>query len=110
MGRGGSGSARRSWRRRPPRKKPIGSYVYFKRLETHFELCRVDVYLLAFSKQLKTWREIGQREVQWFPLREAAELVDEQGLVSLIKGLEAAGPDAISLKATSKLKVMSPAA
>ncbi|MBV8474759.1 MAG: NUDIX domain-containing protein, partial [Hyphomicrobiales bacterium] len=42
-----------------PHKKPIGSYVYFKRQKTRFELCRVAVYVLTFAKQLKRWREFG---------------------------------------------------
>ncbi len=74
-----------------PRKKPIGSYVYFKRQETHFDICRVDVYVLAFAKQLKTWREIGQREAKWFGLEEAAELVEEPGLVALLQTLDREG-------------------
>src|ERR1700732_466550 len=39
------------------KKKPIGTYTYFKRREAHFDVCRVDVYLLVVKKQLKTWRE-----------------------------------------------------
>jgi len=74
-----------------PRKKPIGSYVYFKRQRAHFDLCRVEVYVLTFAKQLKAWREVDQRETKWFPLAEAAELVDEPGLVALIRKLEASG-------------------
>jgi 8-oxo-dGTP pyrophosphatase MutT (NUDIX family) len=74
-----------------PRKKPIGSYVYFKRQKAHFDVCRVDVYVLAFAKQLKTWREKGQRETKWFGLDEAAELVEEPGLIALLKKLDAKG-------------------
>ena len=74
-----------------PRKKPIGSYVYFKRRRAHFDVCRVDVYVLAFAKQLKTWREKGQRETKWFALGEAADLVEEPGLVALLQKLDAKG-------------------
>jgi 8-oxo-dGTP pyrophosphatase MutT (NUDIX family) len=74
-----------------PRKKPIGGYVYFKRQQAHFDVCRVDVYVLDFAKQLKTWREIGQREAKWFGLDEAAELVEEPGLVALLQKLAAKG-------------------
>ncbi len=70
-----------------PSKKPIGSYAYFKRREAHFDLCRVDVYLLTLSKQLKNWREKGQREAHWFTLAEAATLVDEPGLIALLLDL-----------------------
>jgi 8-oxo-dGTP pyrophosphatase MutT (NUDIX family) len=81
-----------------PRKKPIGSYIYFKRREAHFDVCRVDVYVLAFAKQLKTWREKGQREAKWFGLDEAAELVEEPGLVSLLQKLDAKGLGKMMLK------------
>jgi 8-oxo-dGTP pyrophosphatase MutT (NUDIX family) len=74
-----------------PRKKPIGSYLYFKRQAAHFDVCRVDVYPLTFAKQRSTWREIGQRETKWFSLEEAADLVEEPGLVALIRKLEAKG-------------------
>ncbi len=70
-----------------PHKRPIGSYVYFKRQKTHFDVCRVDVYVLAFAKQLETWREIGQREAKWFGLAEASDLVEEPGLVALLEKL-----------------------
>ena len=39
------------------------------------------------EKQQKTWREKGQREVQWFTLGEAAELVQEPGLVALLRNV-----------------------
>jgi 8-oxo-dGTP pyrophosphatase MutT (NUDIX family) len=74
-----------------PRRKPIGSYIYFKRQPAHFDVCRVEVYLLTFAKQLKTWREIGQRDTKWFSPDEAADLVEEPGLVALIRRLEAKG-------------------
>ena len=83
-----------------PRKKAIGSYVYFKRREAHFDLCRVDVYVLAFARQLKTWREIGQREAKWFELDEAADLVEEPGLVALLKKLAAKDHGKVKAKKT----------
>jgi hypothetical protein len=68
-------------------KTPIGRYNYFKRRVSHFDVCQVDVYMLKVEKQLKTWREKGQREAQWFTLEEAAELVQEPGLVALLQNL-----------------------
>jgi 8-oxo-dGTP pyrophosphatase MutT (NUDIX family) len=86
-----------------PRKTAIGSYVYFKRQTAHFDVCRVDVYLLAFAKQLKTWREKGQREAKWFGLDEAATLVEEPGLVKLLLDLHVTGVGEMkSQKASSK--------
>ena len=72
-------------------KTPIGAYNYFKRREAHFDVCRVDVYLLRVDKQHKTWREKGQREAQWLPLDEAADLVQEPGLVSLLRAFAQTG-------------------
>jgi hypothetical protein len=69
------------------KKKPIGTYTYFKRREAHFDVCRVDVYLLVVKKQLKTWREKDQREARWFTLDEAADMVQEPGLVALFRSL-----------------------
>ena len=76
-------------------KKPIGAYAYFKRQRAHFEVCQVAVYLLRVEKQLKTWREKGQRDTQWFELDEAADLVQEPGLVALLRGLAQTGFDKI---------------
>jgi 8-oxo-dGTP pyrophosphatase MutT (NUDIX family) len=73
------------------KKKPIGSYRYFKRREAHFDVCEVDVYLLRVERQLKNWREKGQREAQWFTLDEAADLVQEPGLVALLRDLARIG-------------------
>ncbi|MCB8822778.1 NUDIX hydrolase [Microvirga rosea] len=70
-------------------RKPIGSYEYWKRRTEHFDLCRVDVYPLAVSKQLKSWREKGQREAQWFEVEDAAYQVLEPALAELIRGLPA---------------------
>jgi 8-oxo-dGTP pyrophosphatase MutT (NUDIX family) len=69
------------------KKKPIGTYTYFKRREAHFDVCRVDVYLLVVKKQLETWREKDQREARWFTLDEAADMVQEPGLVALFRSL-----------------------
>ena len=38
------------------KQKPLGYYDYWKRRATHFDLCRVDVYPLEVSKQLRSWR------------------------------------------------------
>jgi len=74
-----------------PSKKPIGSYSYFKRRDTHFDTCKVDVYLLKVDRQLESWREKDQRDFRWCTLREAASLVQEPGLVSLLHSLDQTG-------------------
>ena len=79
-------------------KTPVGKYTYFKRQEAHFDVCDVDVYLLTFARQLKTWREMGQREIKWFEFGEAAELVEEPGLIALLRDLDHKGLDKLKLK------------
>ncbi|WP_112663761.1 NUDIX hydrolase [Microvirga flavescens] len=69
--------------------KPLGYYEYWKRRADHFDLCRVDVYPLEVSKQLKTWREKGQRDQQWFDVEDAAHQVLEPALAELIRSLPA---------------------
>jgi 8-oxo-dGTP pyrophosphatase MutT (NUDIX family) len=75
------------------RKTPVGNYVYIKRRAAHSDVCRVEVYLLSFTKQLETWREKGQRQAKWFGFGEAAALVDEPGLIKLLLDLHATGID-----------------
>jgi 8-oxo-dGTP pyrophosphatase MutT (NUDIX family) len=69
-------------------KRPVGEFYYFKRRAAHFDLCRVEVYLLGFEKRLEAYREKGQREARWFPLEEAAEVVEEPGLTALLQNLD----------------------
>jgi 8-oxo-dGTP pyrophosphatase MutT (NUDIX family) len=69
-------------------KKPVGSYLYFKRRAAHFDLVRVEVYVLHYEKRLEAYREKGQREARWFPFEEAADKVEEAGLVGLLRDLD----------------------
>ncbi len=70
-------------------KRPIGSFLYFKRREAHFDLCRVEVFALLVEKQLRAFREKGQREARWFSLEDAAEAVQEPGLAALLHDFDA---------------------
>jgi 8-oxo-dGTP pyrophosphatase MutT (NUDIX family) len=65
------------------RRKPIGDYLYWKRLERSFEFLKVDVYPLEVRDQRTDWPEKGSRKWGWFNLDAAAALVSEPGLVSL---------------------------
>jgi 8-oxo-dGTP pyrophosphatase MutT (NUDIX family) len=77
-------------------KKPLGQYTYFKRRTAHFDLCQVDVFLLMIKKQLKKWREQGQRRAEWFTFEEAAALVDEVGLAAILRSLAEKPPAEIT--------------
>lgn len=69
------------------RKHPVGAYTYQKRLIDRVEPCRVMVYRLDVEKELKGWSEKDQRVRKWYPLDEAADLVSEPRLASLIVSL-----------------------
>lgn len=67
--------------------EPAGSYIYWKRMSDHFALCEVTLYLLEVERQLPSWAEQGQRQVQWFQPDDAADLVDEPELATAIRNL-----------------------
>ena len=66
-------------------KKKLGSFHYRKRLKNGAALlCRVDVFPMRVSRQLKNWPEMHQRVTHWFPWVTAAEQVVEPELKELI--------------------------
>ena len=65
-------------------RKPIGSYRYWKRLSDAFVPVRVIVYALSVDTELAEWKESGQRRRAWLPHDQAASLIDEPELVSLV--------------------------
>jgi 8-oxo-dGTP pyrophosphatase MutT (NUDIX family) len=71
--------------------RPLGHYVYEKRLEDRAVLfpCEVQVFPLLVKRQLKKWPEYKQRTVRWFPVPEAAALIKDANLRHLILKLEA---------------------
>lgn len=66
------------------RQAPIGSYRYWKRRTSSFELCRVKVFPLHVASQLENWKEQGQRQLAWLDPMTAAETALEPELSSLI--------------------------
>jgi uncharacterized protein Yka (UPF0111/DUF47 family)/8-oxo-dGTP pyrophosphatase MutT (NUDIX family) len=65
---------------------PLGSYRYRKRRNTGASLMvDVDVFPLAVTHELETWKEQSERERRWFTLNEAADAVDETDLRDLIR-------------------------
>jgi len=69
----------------------IGSYQYWKRLGKAFVPVKVVVYALEVETEAPKWREASQRERQWLTAEQAAALVDEPELVSLIAGFSVPG-------------------
>lgn len=68
--------------------KPIASYRYEKRLaKGRTRTCDVDVFLLSVERQVDSWPEMEQRQTEWFTPAEAAMLVEDGGLVTLLLSL-----------------------
>src|SRR5690606_5520296 len=69
----------------------LGSYRYRKRQRSGASLMvDVEVFPLALTDELDTWKEQDERERRWFPLGEAAEAVDEPDLRELIRSFASA--------------------
>ena len=65
---------------------PLGSYRYRKRRGSGASLMvDADVFPLAVTRELATWKEQHQRERRWFSLVEASRSVDEPDLQALIR-------------------------
>lgn len=63
----------------------IGAYHYCKRRSNGRSLiCRVEVFPLGVSNELARWPERHQRRRAWFAATQAAGLVDEDELKTLI--------------------------
>ncbi|MGF7055654.1 8-oxo-dGTP pyrophosphatase MutT (NUDIX family) [Bosea sp. OAE752] len=69
------------------RKKPIGRYLYWKRMDGYFSLCKVRLYVLNVAAEHPDWPEKGERLRSWFKWQDAADLVEEPGLRKLLKGV-----------------------
>jgi 8-oxo-dGTP pyrophosphatase MutT (NUDIX family) len=69
-------------------KDSIGSYSYKKRLKSGAVVaCEVRVFPLKVKRQQKSWRERGEREIQWFSRAKAAKVVRESALSDIIRNL-----------------------
>ncbi len=66
-------------------KSSVGTYTYLKLLDSgESALCNVRVYPLLVKRQLKSFREAGQRVLEWFSIEDAADAVKEPELADLI--------------------------
>jgi 8-oxo-dGTP pyrophosphatase MutT (NUDIX family) len=66
-------------------RRAIGRYEAWKRLSDHFVLTTVKVFPLEVQRQRKKWREQAERRYAWFRAEDAADLVEEPGLRTLIR-------------------------
>ncbi len=68
-------------------KEPAGTYHYWKRLPAAFVRVDVTVYMLEVTEQLKKWQEAGRRDRAWLRPEQAAMLIDEPELATLVRNL-----------------------
>lgn len=68
-------------------KAPLGTYDYWKRLKTRFVNVRVTVYLLEVEDVLPEWQESARRHRAWLSPEDAAVLIDEPQLGTLVKSM-----------------------
>lgn len=68
-------------------KEPLGVYAYWKRLSGHFVRVTVDVYLLSVVHVQHDWKESSQRQRAWLSPVDAAALIDEPQLASLVRSI-----------------------
>jgi 8-oxo-dGTP pyrophosphatase MutT (NUDIX family) len=68
-------------------KEPAGTYSYWKRLASRFARVDVIVYLLEVSEELENWQEGNRRQRAWLAPADAASLIDEPDLSTLVKTL-----------------------
>jgi uncharacterized protein len=67
---------------------PLGSYTYGKRLGSgDVRPAVVEVYLLRVLRQVKKWRERGQRVLEWVSIEQAIARHGEPGLEPLLDRL-----------------------
>ena len=70
------------------KKRSVGSYLYWKRIEDDFMLCRVKLYPVLVREERPDWPEQMERQRFWFSAEVAAELVEEPGLKKVLAALD----------------------
>lgn len=73
-------------------KQPAGIYSYWKRLANRFVRVDVIVYLLEVTEELGDWQEAKRRQRAWLTPADAAMLIDEPDLSTLVKSLKVPQP------------------
>ncbi|WP_269931265.1 NUDIX hydrolase [Aminobacter sp. HY435] len=71
-------------------KRPAGSYCYWKRLSTSFVHVEVTAFLIEVTDEIEDWQEAGARQRAWLRPADAAILIDEPELSTLIRNLKLA--------------------
>ncbi|MEP6565300.1 MAG: NUDIX hydrolase [Mesorhizobium sp.] len=70
-------------------RQPAGTYSYWKRLSNRFVRVDVIVYMLEVTEELADWQEAKRRQRAWLVPADAAMLIDEPDLSTLVSTLKA---------------------
>lgn len=73
-------------------REPAGIYSYWKRLANRFVRVDVIVYLLEVTEELADWQEAKRRQRAWLAPADAAMLIDEPDLSTLVRTLKLSEP------------------
>jgi hypothetical protein len=65
-------------------RTPIGEFQYWKRLRTAFIPITVKVFAMEVRRELSQWREKRERKRAWLKPEQAAALVDEPALSTIL--------------------------
>ncbi|BDA86995.1 NUDIX hydrolase [Aureimonas sp. SA4125] len=68
-------------------KNAVGRYTYWRRTKRDFRLTSVSVFLMGVEGQLGAWKEKGQRDLCWIDAKDAAGMVQEPDLITLIESV-----------------------
>jgi 8-oxo-dGTP pyrophosphatase MutT (NUDIX family) len=69
-------------------REVFGTYAYDKMLDDGSTVpCEVRVYPMIVEKLKSDWKEADARTRKWFPLSDAADLVDEADLSAMLRSL-----------------------
>ncbi|MEW6634100.1 MAG: NUDIX hydrolase [Pseudomonadota bacterium] len=77
-------------------KQPAGTYSYWKRMTNRFVRVDVVVYLLEVTEEMADWQEASARQRAWLPPADAALLIDEPELSTLLRDLAIPASDPVS--------------
>lgn len=76
-------------------KQPAGTYSYWKRMTNGFIRVDVVVYLLQVTEETDDWQEAADRQRAWLPAADAALLIDEPELSTLLRDLTIPAADPV---------------
>jgi hypothetical protein len=82
--------------------KPLGFYTYRKRSRSGaLSPATVEVYLLRVNEQLKKWPEKRERQLSWAFIEKAIDIIEEPGVVPLLRRLMELEASFVSQKESS---------